>query len=312
VSDILTEFGRQLADRWTGLLALPGALFLAALAAAHTLGWASPFDYQHLSMRVAGWAQSAQVHSATSLVVVLLALTAVSAAAGLAALAVSAAVEYLWLASRWPWPQPLRAAAEVRTAHLQKRWDNAREVVLREADALRYDRPVQPSAARAAVQAASRISPERPERPTWIANRISSVAVRLHREYDLDLAVIWPSLWVTMPDNIRQEITSARQSLTGSTQLASWGFLYLAVGAMSWPGFVIAVVTTAIAWHRARSAADAYACLIDAAARLYAGQLIPILGLSVPQVLTRDTGRQITSILRGQSALLPAAGDQLT
>lgn len=46
----------------------------------------------------------------------------------------------------------------------------------------------------------TRIAQEQPARPTWIGDRIHAVITRLDRDYHLDLATIWPHLWLAMPE----------------------------------------------------------------------------------------------------------------
>ncbi|WP_326770755.1 hypothetical protein OG978_44460 (plasmid) [Streptomyces sp. NBC_01591] len=51
---LLSELGKKLAERWFSLLVLPGALYLAVLAVAQTLGHTHPFD----ALRLAGRSSS--------------------------------------------------------------------------------------------------------------------------------------------------------------------------------------------------------------------------------------------------------------
>ena len=58
MGDILAELGKNLADRWLTLLVLPGALYLAVLAAARTLGQEHALDLPRLAHRVSVLANS--------------------------------------------------------------------------------------------------------------------------------------------------------------------------------------------------------------------------------------------------------------
>lgn len=87
--------------------------------------------------------------------------------------------------------------------------------------------------------------------------------------------------------------------------LAGWGVLYLAIGAVWWPGLLIAVVTMVTARRRARSAAETYGLLVEASARLYAGTLAVSLGLDHTGPLDRRTGWALTCVLQGQAHLIP-------
>ena len=66
---------------------------------------------------------------------------------------------------------------------------------------------------------------EEPTCPTWSGDRIHAATVRVERDHHLDLATVWPYLWLTMPDSTRAEITAARDALSRATTLAGWGLL---------------------------------------------------------------------------------------
>ena len=213
VGDVLAEIGKNLADRWLTLLVLPGALYLAVLGAAHAMGQGHAFDVPRVVHQVSMWATSSAAHSTAALVIVLVAIVLGSAAAGVMAQAVGSLIENLWLAAGWrTWPAPLRLLADHRLQERQKRWNEAHDSYLSDRDAAararamnrirnqgrtRQTPPIDLTAARERM---TRISPEYPGRPTWIGDRIDAVTVRLNRDYDLDLATVWPSLWLVMPD----------------------------------------------------------------------------------------------------------------
>jgi hypothetical protein len=241
----------------------------------------------------------------------LLAALLAAAGAGLVAQALGSLTERVWLADRWQsWPPPLRRLAEARTVSRTQRWTAATETYHRQLDAESAQRtnhaqtPAEVDLGQA-HRAMTRIAQEKPGRPTWIGGRIQAVIIRLDREYQLDLATIWPHLWLSMPETTRTEITAARESLTRATTLAGWGLLYLIVGALSWPALLIAAATMATAWRRARTATDTYALLIEAAARLHTADLARTLGLDHTGPLNQQTGWALTCLLQGQSHLIP-------
>ena len=297
MGDILAELGKNLADRWLTLLVLPGALYLAVLAAARTLGQEHALDLQRLAHQVSAWANSTALHSTTALVAILVAVLLAAAAVGMAAQGIGSFIENLWLAPGWrTWPAPLRHIAEQRLRARQASWDKAHASYLGERDAaaralalsrIRGQAIVQPADLTGAREAMIRISPEYPARPTWIGDRIEAVAVQLNRDYRLDLATVWPSLWLAMPDSARSEVTASRQALTSATTLAGWGVLYLIPGALWWPGLVVAAATVTAAYRRARAAADTYARTLDASAHLYSSDLARQLGIEQAGPSTR-------------------------
>ncbi|OPG13481.1 hypothetical protein [Microbispora sp. GKU 823] len=309
---LLAELGKKLAERWLTLLVLPGALYLAALVAAATLGHAHPFDERLMTTRLDQWT----VPYGTGRAAVLLTTFLLgSAAAGVAAQALAAVVERLWLAEGWgSWPPPLRQAAARLTRRRRSRWSRAVEgyhqaredAAAALARARLEEDPVSGAPGRAAppsgLDAARRrlrhIGTEEPERPTWMGDRMQAVATRLDRELDLDLATVWPYLWLTVPETVRAEITAARETLGRATTLAGWGLLYAAVGALWWPGLLIAAVVLGTGWRRARTAVDAYAELVEATVRLRTAALAGDLGLEHTGPLSPATGKAVTDLLR--------------
>jgi hypothetical protein len=308
---LLDELGRKLADRWLTLLVLPGALFLGAVITAATLGHAHAFTVHRLIDRLDQWTATAHAKSATGLTIVLLAAFLLSAAAcGLAAQALGALVGRLWLAADWAsWPPPLRQAAAALTRRRHASWTQAvtayqqakEEAGAALARARLSGQPAPPAGLAAAHRRIMRVSAEPPGRPTWMGDRLNAVATRLDRDLDLDLGTVWPYLWLTAPETTRSEITAAREALDRAATLAGWGLLYIIVGALWWPGLPAAAVIIATARHRARTAADSYALLIEATVRLYTTALADDLGLPPANALTRETGWALTSLLQPRS-----------
>lgn len=117
----------------------------------------------------------------------LAAVLAGAAAAGLAAQSLGTVVERAALAAGWrAWPWPFGDLAERRVGQRQRRWDAVREeyetLRLRERAPDPADRP-RPRERYLAARKCERISVERPERPTWSGDRIHAAAVRLDQQY---------------------------------------------------------------------------------------------------------------------------------
>ncbi|MFD7003805.1 hypothetical protein ACFWA5_48130 [Streptomyces mirabilis] len=296
---MLAELGKKLAERWLSLLVLPGALYLAVAATAHVLGHSHPFCLHRLTGQITEWANVPAAGSAGGQVVLLAAVLGGAAAVGLAAQALGSLAEQLHLAADWrTWPAGARSLARRATAWRQTRWETAAEAWHHhrdEAARARARGPRVDSVARHAARATmTHISLERPARPTWSGDRIHAVAIRLERDYHLDLAALWPHLWLVLPDTVRTEITAARQALTRATALTAWALLYLPLAAWWWPAATIAAVLAVTSWRRTRSAADTYATLLEAAARLHARDLADRLGLDPAGPFTRESGGALT------------------
>lgn len=243
---------------------------------------------------------------------VLLATLLAAAGAGVAAQAWGSLIERVWLADGWQsWPPPLRRVAQARTDSRTQRWAAATQAYQERLDAtstqLAHPRAEDASAVDlgAARRAVTRIAQEHPARPTWIGDRVHAAIARLDRDYRLDLVTILPHLWLTTPESTRTEITTARESLARAATLAGWSLLYLAVGALWWPGLFLAVAIGGTAWRRARTAADTYALLVEAAARVHTTDLATAVGIDHTGPLNQHTGWVLTCLLQGRADLIP-------
>jgi hypothetical protein len=307
---LLSELGKKLAERWLTLLVLPGALYLAVCVAGRVLGHAHPLDIPRLTNQITTWAGQPAVRTIGGQAVLLAAILAGSAAAGLLAQALGSLTERLCLAADWnAWPAPLRSLARKRVENRKERWNTAATTYQQHresaARALARGHRLDPTERLAAYRAMIRIASEQPARPTWSGDRIHAVTVRLGRDHHLDLAVVWPYLWLTMPDTTRAQITTTREAVARATTLTGWALLYLPLTLVWWPAALIATVLAVASWHRTRAAIDAYASLLEAAARLHTTDLARHLGVDHPGPLDSQTGDALTRLLQSQS--LPPA-----
>lgn len=310
----LPELGKKLAERWLSLLVLPGLLYLGALALARALGHRHATDVERIVRELTVWASNTNAFAPSALVPMLVAVLLASAGVGLAAQALGSLIERIWLAERWrSWVWPLRQLASACAANRRRRWDKARAAHDEEAEAegkrRAGNRPGSAADVHPTQGAMTRIAQEEPTRPTWMGDRIAAVVVRLDRDYELDLATIWPHLWISMPDTPRSEITAAREKLTRAATLAGWGVLYCIVGMLCWPGALIAAAVVGVGWRRAREATDVYALLVEAAVRLHTADLARSVGLVHSGPLDKRAGFELTCLLQGQGHLIPLTTD---
>lgn len=303
MSAFLGQLGQKLAERWLTLLVLPGVLYLAAAASAHALGQTHLTSTSRISVQISTWSRSPTATTTAGQVLVLAGILAAAAAAGLAAQGLGAGIERLALAADWhTWPIPLRNLAAWRTAVRQRRWGAAHQ---------EYSRLYHAAAPAGAVTTAQdrehrhvaqrtrdRIAAEHPQRPTWSGDRIHTAATRLKRDRHLDLGLLWPHLWLTMPDAVRTQILDARQALARANTLAAWAVLYAALALWWWPALILAILLVSIARHRIRDAADTYATLLEAAVRVHAGELVQTLGIEGTDPASIQAGDKLMSLLR--------------
>ncbi|MFJ9250150.1 hypothetical protein [Streptomyces sp. NPDC101776] len=294
MSGILGELGKKLAERWLTLLVLPGALYLAVSYAAVTLGHSQALDAQRLMTEITDRAADPAVKTAGGQIALLAAVLGGAAALGLAAQALGSLAERLVLAAGWQaWPAPLSAIARRAVAFRAGRWAHLDAVVRAEQRRALAPAPADrpdPQRRLRAAHRRSQVSVEPPERPTWSGDRIQAAALRLDRDHHLDLFRVWPQLWLVLPDPVRAEIISARSALTRAANLAGWSVLYAPLAWWWWPAIPLAAVLMLIARHRIRSTIDAYAGLVEAAARVHATTLAAQLGIDHTGPLSTDLG----------------------
>lgn len=303
---LLTEASKRLPERWLSALVLPGVLYLAVIGLGLLFAAGTPWTFEAASDELSQWAESP-----TQLAAIVVALAVGAAVVGLAAQACGTAIERGSLAADWPgWITPFRQLAGRLTEARRDRWDGAK----RRYDQRRVEAAEQPArkgetepsdplaSARRPLEAISR---ERPDRPTWMGDRLQSVAHSMERDYEIDLATVWPYVWLAMPDTVRTELTTARASLTRATTLAGWGVLYVVAGLLWWPTVPLGVGVLVVAWRRARTATDSYATLLEAAVRLHTVDVVRQLGTDHPGPLTKEAGRELTLLLQGQAELIP-------
>ncbi|SDM38205.1 hypothetical protein [Nonomuraea jiangxiensis] len=284
MTDFLREIGKKLAERWLSLLALPGLLYVAVAAVAHVLGWAHALDPIRMSRQIDTWASSPAVRSTGGIVLISAAVVAGSVMAGLAAAALGRLAEIIrHLPGRRP---PARWLADRRRSRSQ--------AAKRAADSAETATEI-----RAAIRGADRLSRIEADRPTWTADRLHACRVRIERAYGLDLDVIWPRLWLILPDSARAEINAARDGYAASARLYGWSLLYLMLAVWWWPAAVIALAIATTAQLTTRSATVLLTDLIEAAVDVYAPVLAAHLDpAAAPAALTPEQGRSLTALLR--------------
>jgi hypothetical protein len=315
VGGFLNALGQKFAERWLTLLVLPGAFFLATATAARVLGQANALDVHRLTEQVTSWAKAPAVNSIGGQVVLLMALLAASAAAGLAAQGLGTLIRHAALAVGWrTWLRPVRRWARARVTARQSQWDTAHRRYRQQLDAdartlARDSRRADPGARQAAYQALQRIATEPPDRPTWSGDRIHSVSLRLERDHHLDLPTVWPHLWLVLPDTTRAEITAAEQALTRATTLTGWSLLYAPLTVWWWPATPVSAALFLTAKYRVRSAIDTYAQLVEAATRLHLTDLAVQLGMNHTGPVDAALGETLTQQLRARTPVYPVVDD---
>lgn len=292
MTGLLDELGKKIADRWLTAQLLPGLLWVCTAALAWQLGWAHALDV-HAAEPLFRWFDG--THPAGQTIAVTVAALIGAAGAGMAAAGVAAVVRGIRPAAARSGP-----ARRLRAGRL-RRWERRRRFAEQlEAEALgsavgSVAAGPQIAAARARQYA---VSMERPEHATWVSDRLRANTIRIHRAYGLDLALVWPRLWTLLPESVRTDIAAAQGSYTASEVLAGWAVLYALLGLAWGPAMLIAAGILAVAAIRARSAADVFCQLVEAAVDLYGPALATQLRIPCDGMLTREIGGTIDEFLR--------------
>lgn len=294
------ELAKKLAERWVGLLAVPGLLFVSCAWAGLRLGWAYALDLRLLASKASALGASLNKASGPAQILAIVALLLAAAGVGLIVQALTAPLRAWWLGQ---WPTGLRWAARWRTRARAGRW--VRLVEHRQQLQRRYplpDRtPEQQHDVDTIAHRINRLSPAKPARPTWMGDRIAAVEQISLDRYGLDLRFGWPRLWLVLPEHIRAELTTANGQFATTIVTGAWALPYLVLGTLWWPALLIALVTGLSAWTRARIAIAELTDLSESAVDLHGRTLAVALGTAPADStgsLTPAEGQQITRQVR--------------
>lgn len=149
-----------------------------------------------------------------------------------------------------------------------------------------------------AIAAANRICLLEADRPTWIGDRLRVTRLRIAAVYGLDLDSAWARLWLIIPEDTRNELTSARDSFAASTRTTAWGILYVVLAGWWWPALLIGAGILIIGHVRSRSATANLSELIEAVVDLHARELADSIKTAGDTYTNPDVGRQINRFIQ--------------
>lgn len=136
--------------------------------------------------------------------------------------------------------------------------------------------------------------------PTRIGNILRASETRPCHRYGLEAVIVWPRLWLVLPDLTRQELTTARASLDASVASAIWGLVFVAFTPLAWwaAPLGIAAAAAAVAWW-VPARAEVFADLVEGAYDLYRTALYQQLRWPLPDTpaCERLTGSGLTQYL---------------
>ncbi|MFG1815493.1 hypothetical protein ACGFIF_17115 [Kribbella sp. NPDC049174] len=147
-----------------------------------------------------------------------------------------------------------------------------------------------------------RRQPSNPNRylPTRIGNILRAAESLPGDKYGLDAVVVWPRLWLLLPDTPRKEVQAARASLDAGVAATIWGLLLCAFTV--WTPLVIPVgltIAVAAAWFWIPARAKIFGDLLEAAFDLHRTELYRQLRWPLPTDPRQERiqGERLTSYL---------------
>ncbi|TDD93506.1 hypothetical protein [Actinomadura rubrisoli] len=282
MNDFLSSLGSKVAERWLNLLVLPGLLFLGvAIAGGGVLGHDHWHDIDRLRTRVNAMTTGPSAGKPGTIVLVSAATLLASAGLGLIVQALGTAIGQIWL--RDPADPFSRLLVRWRCRRWAKRHSDYREAKIHHHRG-QNDEGLLPSkeGLDRLRGRRDRIALIRPTRPTWSGDRMVAVDDRVRQLYGMDVAIVWPRLWLVLPGSVRTQLHNAREAFSAATKLAAWGCGYAILGVWWWPALVIGAGTWIIAWRRVRTTIETLAVLIEASVDLHGNDLAERLRVSRP------------------------------
>ncbi|MDX3417361.1 hypothetical protein ACOZEM_31685 [Streptomyces cellulosae] len=306
MNPLLATLGGKLTERWLNSLVLPGALFLATTAVGTVMGHRHWHDVDRLRTTLDELAaHPALDRTGTAALLVTFFLLAATAAS-LGAQFLGNAIE------RWQLRFGRDPFSRARTTRRALRWrqrDAERTLAIEHAHRAGTGPGGAGTSANAALtrvqaltEARDRIALREPARPTWYGDRMQAAADRVEAAYGVDLAVLWPRVWLILPEPAVRRVQSAHDSFSSAARLAAWAVGYALLACWWWPAALAAVGCALVARSRARSALEALAELIEAAVDVHGLELATRIGLLSPETppgrLTQDTGDDMSALFR--------------
>ncbi len=123
---------------------------------------------------------------------------------------------------------------------------------------------------------------ERAFLPPRLGDILSNTENRPKRKYGLNSIIVWPSLWLVLPESTRAEITEARSHLNSAVVLLFWSLLFLVWVIFAWWVLPASALVGFVAYQGVIAAAITYGILVEAAFDTHRFLLYEALRLPLP------------------------------
>lgn len=119
--------------------------------------------------------------------------------------------------------------------------------------------------------------------PTPIGNVVRAADCRVVQRFGLFPATVWPRLWLILPEDVKDELRTARNSVDACVSTAIWGAGFALFGFLDWRAAVAGVVVLVLTiWFWLPSRVAAFTDLTESVFELHRFALYEQLRLPVP------------------------------
>ncbi|RME41147.1 MAG: hypothetical protein D6794_01080 [Deltaproteobacteria bacterium] len=152
-----------------------------------------------------------------------------------------------FLEGYWGWPRPLAAwRARWRQKGIQKarqRWSALMEKQMEGKLTWRERSEL------SRLEARRHYTPRDEEdlTPTRLGDILRTAETRPRQRYGLDPVLLWPHLWLLLPEDIRDNLSVARQQMDRMAQAWFWGLLFSLWAIGAWPSVKVFLLVLALA-----------------------------------------------------------------
>lgn len=118
--------------------------------------------------------------------------------------------------------------------------------------------------------------------PTRLGNLLRAAEEYPRLRYGLEMYIVWPRLWLLLPETTRDELSAAREALDASARRMVWSILCAAWVMFVWWAPLAAIAMAVFSYWSMLADAGVYGELLRAAYDLHRGELYKALRWELP------------------------------
>ncbi|HOO54362.1 MAG TPA: hypothetical protein PLX30_09005 [Methanothrix sp.] len=135
--------------------------------------------------------------------------------------------------------------------------------------------------------------------PTRVGNILRAAEEYPFLRYGLNIFVVWPRLWLILPENVKQELNFARATLNDRVLLMTWSFAFSIWAIWNLWALIFSFLGVVIAYIGLVHAAYAYSDLMRATFDLHRNDLFKALDFPLPECGKEyQSGKMLTHYLK--------------